>query len=154
LVEKILQVTPEVHTAYVPIWWPQNKVSNVAKGIKSSLDAEPLFSHGGFGDLAMEDAEASAEYSKKFTSNIQHFDMVTVFHTPDTSNIQRMILEAPPFNIVNIKCPFTLIIYDDKKKMPVYYGRILRPKVVDPKTSNVGENDEHKRQPKKWCKLM
>lgn len=35
----------------------------------------------------MEDAEASAEFSKKFTSSIQHFDMITVFHTPDTNSV-------------------------------------------------------------------
>ncbi|KJH41539.1 hypothetical protein DICVIV_12490 [Dictyocaulus viviparus] len=87
MIKEVQKITPDTHTAYIPIWWPHNQVSNVAKGIKISLDAEPLFSHGGFGDLAMEDAEPSAEYSKKFTSNIQHFDMVTVFHTPDTSSM-------------------------------------------------------------------
>ncbi|VDP33019.1 unnamed protein product [Heligmosomoides polygyrus] len=123
MIKEMQKTNPETHTAYVPIWWPHEHVSNVAKGIKNSLDAEPLFSHGGFGDFAMEDAEASAEFSKKFTSSIQHFDMITVFHTPDTNSVRRMILQAPPFNVAHVTCPFTLVVYDDKKKMPVYYGR-------------------------------
>ncbi|KAJ1370832.1 hypothetical protein KIN20_032645 [Parelaphostrongylus tenuis] len=59
MIKEVQKITPGTHTAYVPIWWHENKVSNVAKGIKSSLDAEPLFSLGGFGDLAMEDAEVN-----------------------------------------------------------------------------------------------
>ncbi|KAK6052833.1 hypothetical protein COOONC_09662, partial [Cooperia oncophora] len=56
MIREVQKTTPETHTAYIPIWWPHDSVSNVAKGIKNSLDAEPLFSHGGFGDFAMEDA--------------------------------------------------------------------------------------------------
>ncbi|KAL6726438.1 hypothetical protein Aduo_008406 [Ancylostoma duodenale] len=123
MIREVQKITPETHTAYVPLWWLHDKVSNVAKGIKNSLDAEPLFSHGGFGDFAMEDVEASAEYSKKLTSSIQHFDIVSVFHQPDTSNIQKIVTQSPLFNIAHIKCPFTVIIYDGKKKMPVYFGR-------------------------------
>ncbi|KAK6031518.1 hypothetical protein OSTOST_02326 [Ostertagia ostertagi] len=81
--------------------------------------------------------KASAEFSKKFTSSIQHFDTITVFHTPDTTSIQRMVLQSPPFNVAHIKCPYTVIIYDDKKKMPVYFGRIVRPKAADTKTQTV-----------------
>lgn len=154
MIKEMQKTNPETHTAYVPIWWPHEHVSNVAKGIKNSLDAEPLFSHGGFGDFAMEDAEASAEFSKKFTSSIQHFDMITVFHTPDTNSVRRMILQAPPFNVAHVTCPFTLVVYDDKKKMPVYYGRIVRPRVVDMKTQNDGEKKDHIPGPKKWCHFM
>ncbi|PIO63850.1 hypothetical protein TELCIR_14536 [Teladorsagia circumcincta] len=59
MIREVQKTTPETHTAYIPIWWPHDSVSNVAKGIKNSLDAEPLFSHGGFGDFAMEDAEVA-----------------------------------------------------------------------------------------------
>ncbi|KAK6744155.1 hypothetical protein RB195_011081 [Necator americanus] len=156
MIREVQKAVPETHTAYIPIWWSQEKVSNVAKGIKNALDAEPLFSHGGFGDLAMEDVEASSEYSRKLTSNIQHFDMVTVFHQPDTSNIKRIVLQLPPFNVAHITCPFTLVVYDNKKKMPVYFGRIVTPKVVNMKAANTGEiiGNQHKPGPKKWCRLI
>ncbi|XGW18128.1 hypothetical protein V3C99_002608 [Haemonchus contortus] len=153
MIREVQKTRPETHTAYIPIWWPHNSVSNIAKGIKNSLDAEPIFSHGGFGDFAMEDAEASAEFSRKFTSSIQHFDTITVFHTPDTTSIQRMVLKSPPFNVAHIKCPYTVIIYDDKKKMPVYFGRIVRPKAVDTKTHSEREKDEDKPRPNRWCRL-
>ncbi|KAK5984795.1 hypothetical protein GCK32_002236 [Trichostrongylus colubriformis] len=153
MIREVQKTTAETHTAYIPVWWPHESVSNVAKGIKNSLDAEPLFSHGGFGDFAMEDAEASAEFSKKFTSSIQHFDSVTVFHTPDTTSIQKVVLQVPSYNVAHIRCPYTVIIYDDKKKMPIYFGRIVRPKGVDTKVQSVGEN-EHKPRPSRWCRLM
>uniref|UniRef100_A0A1I7XGG7 Flavodoxin-like domain-containing protein n=1 Tax=Heterorhabditis bacteriophora TaxID=37862 RepID=A0A1I7XGG7_HETBA len=81
------QKKPNVKTAFIPLWWPHEKATNMAKGIKNTLDAESLFSHGGFGDLAMTDAEASADYTRKLTSNVQHFDMVTVLHSPDINNV-------------------------------------------------------------------
>ncbi|VDO34937.1 unnamed protein product [Haemonchus placei] len=83
---------------------------------------------------------------------------------------QRMVLKSPPFNVAHIKCPYTVIIYDDKKKMPVYFGRsldvyialtslrqcfsrIVRPKAVDTKTHSEREKDEDKPRPNRWCRL-
>ncbi|KHJ78050.1 hypothetical protein OESDEN_22330 [Oesophagostomum dentatum] len=102
----------------------------------------------------MEDVEASADYSRKLTSSIQHFDLVTVYNQPDISNIQKLVQQSQLFNIAQIRCPFTVVVYDDKQKMPVYFGRIVAPKVLDMKAANTLENNEHKPGPKKWCRQM
>ncbi|WKX98383.1 hypothetical protein Q1695_013792 [Nippostrongylus brasiliensis] len=130
-------------------------ISHITAIFHDTLDAEPLFSHGGFGDFAMEDAEASAEFSKKYTSSIQHFDTISVFHMPDTTSLKRMIIPMPPFKIAHIKCPFTVIIYDNNKRMPFYFGRITRPRLVDMRATNAGENNEEKPgSAVHWCHFM
>ncbi|VDK73697.1 unnamed protein product [Cylicostephanus goldi] len=58
--------------------------------------------------------------------------------------------QSPLYNTALINCPFTVIIYDSKKKMPVYFGRIVTPKLVE-KATNVGESVKPK---KGWCSLL
>ncbi|WKX98384.1 hypothetical protein Q1695_013793 [Nippostrongylus brasiliensis] len=36
IIKEVQKATPDTHTAYIPIWWPHENVSNVAKGIKVS----------------------------------------------------------------------------------------------------------------------
>ncbi|CAI2349208.1 unnamed protein product [Caenorhabditis sp. 36 PRJEB53466] len=143
----------EITDIYFAHWRDEEFHPNrFAPDLRETMDVDGIFENGGFGDLAQSAARPSSGGDVFQIAHLQNFSLLSIFNTPVSrvcsqedirgkhaeAAVPKSQLDAGSPHTELVPFPFSVLVWDSERCIPVYMGKITGKRLDDVKPSRSG----------------